>query len=43
MLKLIADHHLWGFAIYTAALGAFVLIQSTMLGNPAFASLNPFA
>lgn len=43
MLKLVSRHTLYGFAIYTAALGTLVLIESTVLGNPAFVSLNPFA
>lgn len=43
MLRLISNHHLWGFAIYTAALGIFIIIESNVMGNPAFASLNPFA
>lgn len=43
MLKLISKHRLYGFAIYTAALGTLILIETQVLGNPAFASLNPFA
>lgn len=42
MLRLIENHHLWGFAVYTAALGILVLVESTVLDNSAFASLNPF-
>ncbi len=40
MLKLIARHKLYGFAIYTAAIGTFVLVSSLM-GEFNFA--NPFA
>lgn len=43
MLRLISKHRLYGFAVYTAALGTLVLVESNALGNPAFASLNPFA
>lgn len=43
MLKLVSSHTLYGFAIYTAALGALVLVESVTLQNPAFVSLNPFA
>lgn len=43
MLKLVSAHTLYGFAVYTAALGTLVLVETTVLGNPAFASLNPFA
>ncbi len=39
MLKLISKHKLYGFAIYTAAMGVFVLVESMMYGN-FFA--NPF-
>ena len=42
MLRLIANHHLWGFGIYTAALGILILVQATA-GNTSFAALNPFA
>ncbi len=40
MLRLISKHKLYGFAIYTAALGVFILIQTLALENPAFASVN---
>lgn len=43
MLRLISDHHLWGFAIYTAALGVLIIIESSVMENPLFAALNPFA
>lgn len=43
MLKLISRHKLWGFAVYTGALGVLVLIEALGFGNPAFTSLNPFA
>lgn len=43
MLRLITNHRLYGFAVYTAALGTLVLLESTVLDNPMFASLNPFA
>lgn len=43
MLKLISDHRLYGFAIYTAAVGVLVLLETTVFNNPSFASLNPFA
>lgn len=43
MLRLISHHHLWGFAIYTAALGVLIIVESSVMGNPIFASLNPFA
>ncbi len=42
MLKLISKHKLYGFAVYTAALGALILIQTAVLSNPMFASVNAF-
>lgn len=43
MLRLITNHRLYGFAVYTAALGILILVETQVLGNPLFASLNPFA
>lgn len=43
MLRLISNHRLYGFAIYTAALGVLILIETLGFGNPSFAALNPFA
>lgn len=43
MLRLIVNHKLYGFAIYTACLGTLVLIETLGFNNPAFASLNPWA
>lgn len=43
MLKLVSNHRLYGFAIYTAALGVLILIETIGFNNPSFAALNPFA
>ncbi|MDL2237673.1 undecaprenyl-diphosphate phosphatase [Christensenellaceae bacterium OttesenSCG-928-K19] len=40
MLRLISKHKLYGFAIYTAALGVIVLLEATMYGN---VFISPFA
>ena len=43
MLRLISRHRLWGFAVYTAALGVLILIETQVFANPTFTALNPFA
>lgn len=40
MLNLISKHKLYGFAVYTAVLGTFVLVESIVYGNY---FTNPFA